>query len=362
MKNPVPKEKIESASPSMSAAAASLESTSKAILAFGKGILAADESFPTITKRFQALNIPSTEATRRDYREMLCTTPGLSEFISGVILFEETLRQRTKDGIPIPEVLWEQGIIPGIKVDKGTIALPGFPGERITQGFDGLRERLVEYRELGARFTKWRGVIAVSGQIPTLTCIADNANALALFAALSQEAGLVPIVEPEVLMNGTHSIGRCEEVTTETLHCVFEALSEHRVVLEHTLLKTGMVLAGSECAEQPSIEAVAEATLRSLRRTVPSAVPGIVFLSGGQSDEIATQRLNALCHENDGPWTLSFSFGRALQAPALNTWKGSPENVSASQAALYHRARCNSFAVKGEYSPELEKMSEHVTA
>ena len=326
------------------------------LLASGKGILAADESFPTIEKRFKALNISSTEENRGAYREMLATTPGLSEFISGVILFDETVRQRMAHGIPItiPKVLAEQGIIPGIKVDKGTASLANFPGEKITQGLDGLRDRLTEYRELGARFTKWRAVIAIGEHLPTRACIDANANALALFAALSQEAGLVPIVEPEILMNGNHTIARCEEVTNVALESVFAALFEYRVVLEQMLLKTGMILSGAECPQQAEVGEVAEATLRCFRRAVPAAVPGIVFLSGGQSDEVATQRLNAIRRAGDVPWRLSFSFGRALQSPALKIWKGSPANVEAAQAALHQRAKCNGFALQGKYSVQME--------
>ena len=332
-----------------------MESTVKALLAPGKGILAADESFPTIEKRFKALGISSTEKNRSLYRELLFTTPALNEFVSGVILFDETLHQWTKDNVPLPEILTKQGIIPGIKVDKGTVALANFPGEKITQGLDGLRERLIEYHKLGARFTKWRAVMTIGENIPTPTGIAANASALALFAALSQEAGLVPIVEPEVLMNGNHSISRCEEVTTATLQTVFAALFDHRVVLEQMLLKTGMVLSGEECSEQAGDEVVAETTLRCLRRAVPAAVPGIVFLSGGQSAHVATQRLNAICRVGGAPWKLSFSFGRALQSPAMKAWKGSPDNVVAAQAALQHRAECNGLAVRGEYSAQAEK-------
>lgn len=331
-----------------------MESTIEALLEKGKGILAADESSPTIAKRFADIDVASTEESRRSYRELLFTTRGLNQFISGVILFDETLRQRTKDGVLMPEVLAQQGIIPGIKVDKGAAGLANFAGEKITQGLDGLRERLKEYRELGARFTKWRAVIAIADRIPTETCIEANAKTLALFAALSQEAGLVPIVEPEVLMDGNHSIERCEEVTTLTLNSVFDALFRHRVVLEETLLKTGMVLSGKDCPQQADLPEVAKATIRCLRRSVPAAVPGIVFLSGGQSDEAATQRLNAICAVSDIPWKLSFSFGRALQAPALKIWKGSADNVAAAQAALHHRARCNGLAVEGKYSEQME--------
>ena len=336
--------------------ATALESTVESLLASSKGILAADESFPTIEKRFKAINISSSEENRGAYREMLFTTPGLSEFISGVILFDETVRQRMAHGVPIaiPVALAQRGMIPGIKVDKGTASLANFPCEKITQGLDGLRDRLIEYRELGARFTKWRAVIAIGEHIPTRNCIEANANALALFAALSQEAELVPIVEPEILMNGSHTIAHCEEVTNATLKSVFGALFEYRVVLEQMLLKTGMVLSGRECPQQADIAEVAESTLRCFRRAVPAAVPGIVFLSGGQSDEVATRRLNAICKAGDVPWKLSFSFGRALQSPALKIWKGSPANVEAAQAALQHRARCNGIALQGKYSAQLE--------
>jgi fructose-bisphosphate aldolase, class I len=332
-----------------------MESTIAALLASGKGILAADESFPTIEKRFKEFNIPSTETSRRDYREMLFTTPGLNPFISGVILFDETLRQKTAAGVPLAEILTRQNIIPGIKVDEGTATLAHFAGEKITQGLDGLRERLAEYRELGARFTKWRAVITIGEKIPTRACLEANARVHALFATLSQEAGLVPIVEPEVLMDGGHSIARCEEITTATLNSVFAALSEHRVVFEQMLLKTGMVLSGKDCPQQADVPEVAAATVRCLRRVVPAAVPGIVFLSGGQSDEDATERLNAICKMSELPWTLTFSYGRALQAPALKIWKGVAANVTAAQAALYHRARCNGLAVQGKYIAAMEK-------
>ena len=333
-----------------------LESTARALLAQGKGILAADESFPTIGKRFKALDIPSTEENRSAYREMLFTTPGLSEFISGVILFDETLRQRTPGGVPVPELLAQEGIIPGIKVDRGAVPLPNFPGEKFTQGLDGLRERLGEYHDLGARFTKWRAVIAIGEGLPTETCVEANAHALALFAALSQEAGLVPIVEPEVLMDGDHTLGRCEEVTRTTLERVFDALFDQRVTLEGMLLKTGMVLSGKDCPQQASLGEVAEATVRCLRRVVPAAVPGIVFLSGGQSDVQATERLNAISAVSDAPWTLTFSYGRALQDAALKTWRGSAANAAPAQAALSHRAKCNGLAAQGKYSSDLESV------
>jgi fructose-bisphosphate aldolase, class I len=333
---------------------AEMEATARALVAPGRGILAADESFPTIGKRFAALGIPSTEETRRAYRDLLFTTPGLGEFISGGILFEETLQQKTSDGTPIPEYLAQHGIIPGIKVDRGTVALPGFAGEKMTQGLDGLRERLAEFRQRGARFTKWRAVLAIGNGIPTTTCIATNARALALFAGLSQEAGLVPMVEPEVVMDGDHTLGRCEEVTRITLETVFSTLADHRVALDQLLLKTGMVLPGEQCPEQADAPTIAQATLRCLRQSVPAKVPGIVFLSGGQTDEAATERLNAICARSDTPWRLSFSFGRALQAPALKTWAGRATNREAAQKSLHHRARCNSFAVRGKYSEAVE--------
>ncbi len=334
--------------------AVNLETTVAALLAAGKGILAADESLPTIGKRFAALSIPSTAENRRAYREILFTTPSLSEHISGVILFDETMRQQI-DSASMPAALAQQGIVPGIKVDAGTMALPRFADEKLTLGLDGLRERLAAYRELGARFTKWRAVIAIGASLPTPTCIAANARALALFAALSQEAGLVPIVEPEVLMEGNHSLARCEEVTRTALETVFAALSDHRVVLETMLLKTGMVLSGKDCPQQADAGEAAEATLRCLRHAVPAAVPGIVFLSGGQTDVAATERLNAICRAGGVPWKLSFSYGRALQDAAMKTWKGVPANVPAAQAALRHRARCNSLAVQGKYSEQAER-------
>jgi fructose-bisphosphate aldolase, class I len=333
-----------------------LESTAQALLAPGKGILAADESFPTIGKRFKEFNIPSTEENRRAYREMLFTAPGLDESISGVILFDETMRQKIGSA-SMPEALARQGIIPGIKVDGGTMNLPGFAGEKITEGLDGLRERLAEYRELGARFTKWRAVIAIGDRLPTTACLEANARLHALYAALSQEAGLVPIVEPEVLMDGNHTLARCEEVTTVTLKTVFDALFEHRVVLEQMLLKSGMVLSGKDCPQQADASEVAAATLRCFRRTVPAAVPGIVFLSGGQSAVAATERLNAICRAGGIPWKLTFSYGRALQDDALKTWKGAPASVAAAQAALGHRAKCNGLAVQGKYSEQAERKS-----
>ena len=332
-----------------------MESTVSALLAAGKGILAADESLPTIGKRFAARNIPSTGENRRAYRELLFTAPALNDFISGAILFDETIRQMTGKGASMPEILAWQGVVPGIKVDAGATALPGFTGEKVTQGLDGLRERLAVYRDLGARFTKWRAVIVVGERLPTATCIETNALALALFAALSQEAGLVPVVEPEVLMDGNHTLGRCEEVTGATLKAVFAALFDHRVVLETMLLKTGMVLSGKDCPLQADLEEAAGATLRCLRRAVPAAVPGIVFLSGGQGGIDATERLNAICRAGGLPWKVSFSFGRALQDDALKAWGGSPGNAQAAQEALLHRARCNGLAVRGKYSAQAER-------
>jgi fructose-bisphosphate aldolase class I len=331
-----------------------MEATARELVAPGKGILAADESTGTIEKRFKAVGATSTEENRRAYRELLFTTPGLGEFISGVILFDETIRQKAADGTPLVEVLKSQGIIPGIKVDKGAKALANFPGDKITEGLDGLRDRLSEYRQLGARFSKWRAVITIGAGIPTRTCLAANAHALARFAALSQDAGLVPIVEPEVLMDGDHTIERHLEVTEPILNLAFKVLFEHRVHLEAILLKPNMVLSGKDCPQQADVAQVAEDTLRCMLRCVPAAVPGIVFLSGGQSDVRATEHLNALNQLGKAPWELSFSFGRALQAPALNVWKANPKNVLPAQAALFHRARCNSAARFGKYSSAME--------
>ncbi len=336
--------------------AADLAATARAVVAPGKGILAADESTGTISKRFSSIQVTSTEEHRRAYRELLFTTEGAGEFISGVILFDETIRQRAADGTPFVEVLARQGIIPGIKVDKGTVALAGFPGEKVTEGLDGLRGRLGEYRDLGARFTKWRAVITIAPGIPTRTCIDTNAEALARFAALSQEAGLVPIVEPEVLMDGDHTIGRCHDVTADVLATVFAALRSHRVRFDGMLLKPNMVLSGTTCPEQAGVQEVAEATVRCLRDHVPASVPGIVFLSGGQTDEAATAHLNAMNRLGPQPWQLSFSYGRALQAPALKAWKGDPANGPAAQHAFYHRAKLNGAARFGRYSQEMEQV------
>jgi fructose-bisphosphate aldolase, class I len=329
-----------------------MEATARALVAPGKGILAADESLPTIEKRFKGVGAPVTEDSRRRYRELLFTTPGLGEFISGVILFDETIRQKAADGTSLVEVLSRQGIISGIKVDKGAKALAGFAGEKVTEGLDGLRDRLAEYARLGARFTKWRAVIAIAANMPSRTCLKANAHALARFAALSQEAGLVPIVEPEVLMDGDHTIERHFEVTESILQLVFAALFEHHVRLEAMLLKPNMVLAGKESSQQASVALAAGMTLRCLLHTVPAAVPGIVFLSGGQSAVRATEHLNAINQIGKAPWELSFSFGRALQDPALKTWKGAAENVKAAQSALHDRAKHNSAARFGRYAGE----------
>ncbi len=336
---------------------ADLKSTAEALVARNKGILAADESFPTIEKRFKSIQIESTEENRRAYRDMLFTTPRLEEFVSGVILFDETIRQKSSDGTEFARVLSNKGIIPGIKVDKGAKDLALFPGEKVTEGLDGLRARYEEYVSLGARFTKWRAVITIGGDIPSDFCIHANAHALARYAALSQEAGLVPIVEPEVLMDGDHSIERCYEVTSRTLTALFAELGEHRVGLEGTLLKTNMVLSGKSAAQRAEVDEVARQTVRCLTDTVPAEIPGVVFLSGGQSDQEATAHLDAMNKLGTHPWELSFSYGRALQAPALEAWKGDRSNVEAGQKALYHRARLNGAARSGSYSPDMEQQA-----
>ncbi len=333
-----------------------LDATARALVPPGRGILAADESHPSIAKRFEALGIENTPENRRSYRQMLFTTGGAAEYISGVILFDETIRQKSDDGTPFADLLARQGIIPGIKVDKGAKPLPGAPGEQVTEGLDGLRDRLNEYKGLGARFAKWRAVIAIGPGIPSHYCIEANAHALARYAALCQEAGLVPIVEPEVLMDGDHTIERCSEATETTLHMVFHALHDQRVRLEGMLLKPNMVLSGKSCPRQAGVQEVADATVRCFRRAVPAAVPGVVFLSGGQSDELATAHLNAMnAMPGPQPWQLSFSYGRALQAPALKAWNGQPTRLGEGQKAFYHRARCNGAARHGRYTPELER-------
>jgi fructose-bisphosphate aldolase, class I len=332
-----------------------LERIAGQIVADGKGILAADESDGTIKKRFDSIGIESTAETRRQYRELLFTTEGAEEFIGGVILFDETIRQKASDGTPFSKLLESKGIVPGIKVDTGAKPLALAEGETITEGLDGLRERLAEYRELGARFAKWRAVITIGKDIPSEYCIWANAHALARYATLCQESGLVPIVEPEVLMDGDHTIDRSFHVTSHTLHAVFTELRDQRVHPEGILLKPNMVLPGYESAEQVSDEEIARQTVRCFRRHVPAAVPGIVFLSGGQSEEEATRRLNAINAIGPHPWKVSFSYGRALQAAALKAWGGHEENVEAAQRAYFHRAKMNSAAQTGMYAPDMEK-------
>jgi fructose-bisphosphate aldolase class I len=329
----------------------------KAMVAKNKGILAADESSGTITKRFNSIKIESSEENRRTYREMLFTAPGAAEYISGVILYDETIRQKTKDGTPFPEYLAKQGIIPGIKVDTGAKPLAFFKGETITEGLDGLRERLVEYYKLGARFAKWRAVIDIGDGIPTSFAIEANAHALARYAALCQENDIVPIVEPEVLMDGAHTIERCEEVTTTVLQTVFDQLFEHRILLEGMVLKPNMVISGKKAPKRAGPEQVAEATLRVLKRHVPPAVPGIAFLSGGQSSEEATLHLSLMNKAGPLPWSLTFSYGRALQDDALKTWAGQPANFAAAQKQMAKRARLNSLATTGSYSSSMESQA-----
>src|SRR5437899_1497447 len=332
-----------------------LHETAKALVAEGKGILAADESTGTIKKRFDSIGLESTEETRRAYRDMLFTTPGVEEFISGVILYDETIRQSAHDGTPFPQLLESKGIIPGIKVDEGAKPLAHADGETVTEGLDGLRERLAEYRELGARFAKWRGVYSISDTKPSEYCIWTNAHALARYAALCQEAGIVPIVEPEVLQEGTHSIERSEFVTSRVLAAVFTELFDQRVDVAGTLLKPNMVLSGYEATSRAGVEEVADWTLKCFYKHVPAAVPGIVFLSGGQSDEDATAHLNAINARGPHPWQISFSYGRALQAPALKAWGGKPDQVEAGQRAYYHRAKMNGAARTGLWAPGLER-------
>jgi len=331
-----------------------LESIAGAMVARGRGILAADESSGTIRKRFDAIKLESTEEARRAYRELLFTTPGIGQFISGVILYDETLRQKTRQGVPLPEVIASQGIVPGIKVDAGAKPLAGFPGDTITEGLDGLRERLAEYHKLGARFAKWRAVIDIGTGVPSRFAIEANAHALARYAALCQEANIVPIVEPEVLMDGGHTLARCEEVTDAVLDAVFGQLFAHRIHLEGMVLKPNMVISGKKCADRASPQEVAEATLRCLKRHVPAAVPGIAFLSGGQSEAEATQHLALMNKLGGVPWALTFSYGRALQESAIKAWGGKADNVGAGQATLLKRARLNGLAQLGKYEPSLE--------
>ncbi len=332
-----------------------LEAVARAMVARGKGILAADESGGTIKKRFDSIKLESTEEARRAYREMLFTAPNAADFVSGVILYDETIRQKTRDGVPFPAYLASQGMIPGIKVDGGAKPLAGFPNETITEGLDGLRERLAEYYRLGARFAKWRAVIDIGPGYPTQFAIDANTQALARYAALCQEASIVPIVEPEVLMDGGHSLERCEEVTDAALESLFAALYSHRVHLEGTILKPNMVISGKKAANRASPQAVAEATLRCLKRRVPTAIPGIAFLSGGQSSEDATEHLSLMNRLGPLPWALTFSYGRALQDASLKAWGGKPENFAAGQKAFLKRARLNGLAQAGSYTAALEQ-------
>jgi fructose-bisphosphate aldolase, class I len=332
-----------------------LDRNAVAMAAAGKGILAADESTGTIKKRFDKIGLESTAESRRAYRELLFTAPDAERHISGVILYDETIRQKAADGKPFPALLASRGILPGIKVDAGAKPLAGFPGETVTEGLDGLRERLAEYRGLGAKFAKWRAVIDIGAGIPTLNAIEANSEALARYAALCQEASIVPIVEPEVLMDGDHDVARCEEVTDATLESVFDALFRHRVRLEGMVLKPNMVIAGKKSAKQAKPQEVADATVRCLRRRVPAAVPGIAFLSGGQSEADATLHLSLMNRVRDLPWQLTFSYGRALQESALAAWLGKTGNVAAGQGAFVRRAKLNGLARDGSYEPAMEK-------
>jgi fructose-bisphosphate aldolase, class I len=334
-----------------------LSDTAKALVAGDKGLLAMDESNPTCNERFARLGIPQTEQARRAYRELIVTTPGLGESISGAILCDETIRQQKRDGTPFVAAITESGIIPGIKVDGGAKNMAAHPEEKITEGLDGLRDRLAEYSRMGARFAKWRAVIAVAEGIPSRGCIEGNAQALARYAALCQEAGLVPVVEPEVLADGTHSLDRCREVTEEVLRTVFQHLYTQRVMLEGVILKPNMVLPGLTCPKQDTVDEVADATVGCLLRAVPAAVPGIAFLSGGQSAELASARLNAMNvrFQSRLPWAVAFSFARAIQQPALEIWRGQDAQVAPAQEALRHRAQCNQAARRGEYSAAMEK-------
>ncbi|HEV2452741.1 MAG TPA: class I fructose-bisphosphate aldolase [Verrucomicrobiae bacterium] len=329
------------------------------LVADDKGLLAMDESNPTCNKRFAKLNIPQTADARRAYRELIVTAPGLGESISGAILFDETIRQQKRDGTPFAKVLADAGIIPGIKVDAGAKDMAAHPGEKITEGLDGLRDRLAEYFQMGARFAKWRAVIAIGENIPSRSCIEANAHTLARYAALCQEAGLVPIVEPEVLMDGTRALEQCRKITEETLRNVFIQLNCQRVLLEGMILKPNMVLPGLDCPKQESVDEVADATVNCLLQTVPAAVPGIAFLSGGQPSELASARLNAMNvrFKSRMPWALTFSFSRAIQQPALEIWQGKDANILSAQQALLHRAKCNRAARRGEYTIAMERTS-----
>ena len=332
-----------------------LISVANALVEPGRGLLAADESNPTIAKRFKEIELESTEETRLAYRRLLFTTPGIEQYLSGVILFDETIRQSAEDGTPLPKVLSDKGIIPGIKVDKGAKPLAGLEGEKVTEGLDGLRERLGEYHELGARFAKWRAVIAIGDGMPTSACIEANAHALARYAALCQEASIVPIVEPEVLIDGDHTIERCRAATAETWQQLYTQMYRQNVLLEGSLLKASMVLSGKSCPEQAGVERVAEETVSLARAHVPAAVPGIVFLSGGQTPVRATEHLDAMNRMGTHPWHLGFSYARALQEPVMQAWRGDSANVEVAQKALHHRARLNSEAMLGRYSSEMEQ-------
>jgi fructose-bisphosphate aldolase class I len=332
-----------------------LSKTAAAMVARGKGILAADESSGTCETRFKSVGVECTEENRRAYRGLLFATPGVEQFVSGVILFDETIRQKADDGRPFADYLAKKGIIPGIKVDRGAHALPLCPGEKVTEGLDGLPKRLEEYFRLGARFAKWRAVITIGDAIPTHACLYANAHALARYAAACQEASLVPIIEPEVLLDGTHSIERCEEVSEAALRATYAALAAHNVSFEHTILKASMVVSGRNNPRQAGVDEVAERTVRVLKRTVPAAQPGVVFLSGGQTDVSATAHLNAMAAMKGLPWPLTFSYSRALQNPALKTWKGQSTNVAAAQKAFRHRAHMNGLACQGKWQPQLEQ-------
>jgi fructose-bisphosphate aldolase class I len=332
-----------------------LMQTSRAMVAHGKGLLAADESAGTCKKRFDTIKVECTEENRRAYREMLFTTPGLADYVSGVILFDETLRQSTKDGVNFGKYLEKIGILPGIKVDAGAQDMALHPGEKVTEGLDGLAKRMDEYFKLGARFAKWRAVITIGEGLPSRACIKANAHALARYSAICQQASIVPIVEPEVLLDGNHSSERSEAVHEETLEALFHEMQQQGVSLEHVILKASMAVSGKDNPRQASVKEVAERTVRVLKRTVPAALPGVVFLSGGQADENATAHLDAMNRMGGLPWPLTFSYSRALQAVALNTWRGAAGNVAAAQKAFLHRAHMNSLAAKGEWTPEVEK-------
>jgi fructose-bisphosphate aldolase class I len=334
-----------------------LSKTAAAMVAKGKGILAADESSGTCETRFKSVGVECTEENRRAYRGLLFTTPGIEQFVSGVILFDETIRQKTSDGVPFADYLAKKGVLPGIKVDKGVQPLALAPGEKVTEGLDGLGKRLEEYFKLGARFAKWRAVITIGEAIPTHACLYANAHALARYAALCQQASIVPVIEPEVLLDGAHTIERCEEVSEAALRATYAALAAHNVSFEHTILKASMVVSGKHCKRQAGVDEVAERSVRVLKRTVPAAQPGVVFLSGGQTDESATAHLNAMASMKGLPWPLTFSYSRALQNPALNAWRGQAANAKAAQKAFHHRAHMNALACQGKWKPELERQA-----